>query len=560
VLASSALLAAAAVSATVGSGPYLWTDVPEIAERGLISDSAGSLLHSLLLGIPGQYYRPTVFLLHTLTFWSLGDDVLAFRIENLAIHLVNAGLVYLLLSKVTEKPRQAAVAAILFALHPVAATPLAWISDRTDLVALGSSLGSALLLLHYLQRGATRTLLASLGLLLFGLGAKETSVGVLLVTAGVYACSPRHRGPLLARALAAESGLVLLWFLWRRHVETNLATIPTDLTAIERVALAASIHLGYVRQLLIPSLLSACDAVRVPAHAGVWALATLTAGALGVAAMVRVARANRYRTWALVLLWTFAFLVPTSGVLMLKHARADRYLYCALPGMAFLAVAAANGCCNRLRLPSWPRFGLALAGALYLASGLTTRAEHFSSDQALWFWEVDENPDCREGWANLMRDAYVGGDLALARSALARLEPYDKQLAAFWDPRSAQYYKALIAIDDGDLTGAVATLSSLASDAVHDKPSAEASYMLGLLRLGAGDYQGASGRLTSALAGRLPPASQDDALLLRSYARFKLGEHDGARADFHRYAAHPIHQQSRGRLAMADELRAAYGE
>src|SRR5690349_8766523 len=70
-------------------GGLIWTDVPEIAEGGLIRSGA-ALARALLLGIDGQYYRPTVVLFHSIEHALFGPSAFAFRATNFAIHVGNA--------------------------------------------------------------------------------------------------------------------------------------------------------------------------------------------------------------------------------------------------------------------------------------------------------------------------------------------------------------------------------------------------------------------------------------------------------------------------------------
>lgn len=121
-LGCAALALVVAGAAGLSSGEYIWTDVREISERALILETPRELWNALWFGVRGQYYRPTILLFHTLTYWAFGDHALAFRAGNFVIHVGNAVLVYLLGREARLTDSKAAAAAILFAVHPVAAT------------------------------------------------------------------------------------------------------------------------------------------------------------------------------------------------------------------------------------------------------------------------------------------------------------------------------------------------------------------------------------------------------------------------------------------------------
>jgi hypothetical protein len=546
---------------TVSSENYVWTDVREISERALIRESASDLWSAIRFGVAGQYYRPTVLLLHTLTYWVFGDSPMAFRLGNLVIHLGNSVLVYLLSRRIGLSGSKAGATSILFAVHPLAATPLCWVSDRTDLLALTGAAASLLSTSAYVRRGHYGHLCFALVALVLGLGAKETTVvalGIVAVVAVFGRHSDRRR---LTIATLLQGAVTTAWFIWRSHVATNPATLRRSLGVMERIALAGTTHLDYLRQLVYPSSLTVCDAARVPVPAALWATMSSAACVIAGTVLVRLWRGTSNRQWALAALWTAAFLLPTSGVVMLKHVRADRYLYDALPGLSVLAVLVANTLANRMMVRWRAKFVLLVGGLLYLSGSLLARAEQFSSDRRLWSFEVDENPDCREGWTHLLRDAYVNGDLPRARLAIANLDRVDERLVAFWDDRTASYYKALGWLDSGDFRKASLLFERLTREPRMDRVAAESAFQLGLLRLAAGtDFAGATSAMTTAItSGSLPPSSLGDAFLLRSYSRFMSGDHAAARADLNLYTLRNERPSSPTRKRIARELLRAYG-
>jgi hypothetical protein len=313
----------------------------------------------------------------------------------------------------------------LFAIHPLAVTPLAWVADRSDLGSLTAALGVALLTQSQLLAPRPWKVPAQLALLLLGLGTKETCAAVVLVLAGAALVSPEPARGRLLRMSALQGAVVALFFLYGIRVMTNPAVIDTDLSLIERVALSAAIHVGYARELVLPWTLSVCDGSLVPQHGMLLTIVALALSAGGLW-MWRVGRGQPL-LW-LGLFWAVCFLAPTSGVLPLKHVRADRYLYHALPGL----LLAATVLFSKVPRPALVRPLGFTAAFVYLAGCLFARAEHFASARALWSWEVERNAQCMEGWLNLAREAHIAGDMAAAEAALARLVETPR-LVAFWD-------------------------------------------------------------------------------------------------------------------------------
>jgi hypothetical protein len=125
-------------------------------------------------------------------------DPYLFRLTNLGLHVLSALLLcHLLQRTVLLRPGAAFVVAALFAVHPLAVTPLMWVSDRTDLVALVSVLAFYAILERY-TRTRARVLLVALGVvMLVGLAAKQTGAASVLVTLALVARGDaRTRAPL----------------------------------------------------------------------------------------------------------------------------------------------------------------------------------------------------------------------------------------------------------------------------------------------------------------------------------------------------------------------------
>lgn len=130
----------------------------------------------------GQYYRPLLSLSFYLdkAFWSLNPSMM--HLENVLLHLINALLVYTFSRNLlAENERQTSfaplVAALVFALHPLAVEPVGWVSGRTDVLAATFVLLSAVALLKFkLEHKKFFGLLALVALVLAML-SKEVALG-----------------------------------------------------------------------------------------------------------------------------------------------------------------------------------------------------------------------------------------------------------------------------------------------------------------------------------------------------------------------------------------------
>jgi tetratricopeptide (TPR) repeat protein len=84
--------------------------------------------------------------------WLFSNKPAGFHMHNLALHLINVLLLFILLLKITKRETVAFVAATLFAVHPVFVEAVAWITGRKDLLFMLFSLLSAFSYIQYLFR------------------------------------------------------------------------------------------------------------------------------------------------------------------------------------------------------------------------------------------------------------------------------------------------------------------------------------------------------------------------------------------------------------------------
>ena len=144
------------------------------------------------------------------------------HLENILLHLLNVGLVFLLATVwFDDRPMSALLAAALFALHPLATESVNWISGRTDLLAGSLMLLSALLLAHY-RRNRNPVVLVGAGTSIsLACLAKESAVAFVAVgflmmlvprnpSTNNAASPPGAHPPLIAVGMACSALLLLV--------------------------------------------------------------------------------------------------------------------------------------------------------------------------------------------------------------------------------------------------------------------------------------------------------------------------------------------------------------
>jgi Flp pilus assembly protein TadD len=124
----------------------------------------------------GGYYLPLT-MSSLMVDYALGgrpDDLRAFHRTNLALHLLAAALLVLLLHRLFGALLPAAIAGLLFGLHPLTVEPVAWVGERKTLLAACFALASMLAYVESRRRRAWGWTAVSVGCFALALLSKPT--------------------------------------------------------------------------------------------------------------------------------------------------------------------------------------------------------------------------------------------------------------------------------------------------------------------------------------------------------------------------------------------------
>jgi len=164
----------------------------------------------------GTYYRPLVSLSLGLDF-ALGGGRAAFTLAgNLLIHLLSTALLFLIARRWFDRPLPAALAALLFGLHPVCVEGVCWGVGRSEVLTTGWMLLGGWLLLR--ARAGGRYPLGSVLLCLPVLLTKETGLLYPLVPLLLDVGAPGRRPARLLPRFSpylAMAAIMTLYLLWR---------------------------------------------------------------------------------------------------------------------------------------------------------------------------------------------------------------------------------------------------------------------------------------------------------------------------------------------------------
>ena len=290
-----------------------------------------------------------------LTLLSLMVDVELFGIDagavhrtNLALHVANTVLLFLLFARLTRAPLPSALIAALFALHPLHVESVAWIAERKDVLSTLFWLGCTATYARYARSGSRAAWLAAPALMALGLLAKPmlVTLPLALLLLDVWplrrltwseSLDPRKLAPLLREKLPLFA-LTVLGCVLTLGGQTTAALHQISLA--QRLANSAVAYVRYLGKTLWPRDL----AIFYP-YPGEWALWQVAGSVALLGLLSLVAFALRRRAPYVLGGWLFflGVLVPTIGLVQVgDQSLADRYMYLPLIGLAWIGAFGAE--------------------------------------------------------------------------------------------------------------------------------------------------------------------------------------------------------------------------
>jgi tetratricopeptide (TPR) repeat protein len=376
------------------NGAFLWDDDAHVT-RPELQSLVGLWRIWTEPGATQQYYP----LLHS-AFWIehalWGESVLGYHLINILLHAASAWLVWRILRRL-QIPG-AALAAGLFALHPVQVESVAWIAEQKNTLSTLFYLASCWTYLQFDdERQRSPYLLASTFFLL-GLLTKTVvatlPVALLIVIwwrRGTLAWR-RDIVPLLPwTAIGAGAGLLTAWI---ERSQLGAEGAPFALTVLQRLLLAGRVVFFYIGKLLWPADLLFIYPRWQIVTADAWHYLPIVL----VVVMIAAGWLLRHRTRAplAAMLFFIVTLGPALGFVnvypFVFSFVADHFQYVASLG-PIVAIAAAAALLAR----SVPTRIAVAAGALLLATlGVLTwqQCQRYRDPETLYITTLAGNPGC----------------------------------------------------------------------------------------------------------------------------------------------------------------------
>ena len=383
------------------TGQFVWDDDVLLTNNALVKASDG--LYRMWFTTEAVDYWPLTGTSFWIEWRLWGMKPFGYHVTNLLIHLASAGLIWAVLKRLSVPG--AAVAASIFALHPVNVESVAWIVQRKNVLSLFFFLLSGLWFLIHDEDSSRRVgrwywfSLAAFVLAMLSKGSVAILPLALLLV--VWWRHNRVTGRDLALTapffvIAVAFTLLNVW-LQTRHV----AEAIRDVTLLERFLGAAAIVWFYLSKAVLPlGLVFVYPQWTITAADPRWWLPIATAlAATGILIYYRQRPLGRGVLFAW--LYFVIALVPVMGLVDVYFMRyslvADHYQYVAIVGVA----AAAGAFAGRVNTPASVTTA-AVAVVVTLLAVLTYRESHTFRDlETLYRVTIARNPDAWLAHQNL---------------------------------------------------------------------------------------------------------------------------------------------------------------
>ena len=519
--AISSVLATSVVAIYVQTRHFEFLNLDDynlLVHRPIVSDGITSQGLWWALSSVEVDWRPLTWLSHMLDFSVFGSDPGPQHLVSAGIHAANGVLLFLALRALTRDLWPSALAAALFALHPLRVESVAWLSERKDVL---SGLFWMLTLLAYAAYGRrpskgryalvgaafvaglmSKTMVVSLPFVLlmldvWPLGRLRSPREALLGAVRRYsAVAVRESGrsrfllgalaveklPLLAMS-AAAAGITVFAQQGMDAVRSR-----DELPIAWRIINVPLAYCTYLYQTLWPARLAAfyphpgmisgtrIDDYLWPAAAATVLLATIT--------VVCVAAAERRPYFLVGWLWYLVTLLPVIGVLQVgEQSHADRFTYLPMIGVYVMAASGLHDAISHrpaLRVPavvssalvlvilaaaSWRQIGTWQNSRRLFEHAIAVTDRNYFAHQTLGNALVDTG-DFEPAQRHLEEALRIRPASAYALEQLGALleqrgdrraaaDLYEKALRLGWNSFYARLHLAAIRRDEGNLDAAI---------------------------------------------------------------------------------------------------------
>ncbi|MEM9022411.1 MAG: tetratricopeptide repeat protein [Bacteroidota bacterium] len=407
-----------------------------VTDNPLIREATGANLASHFTAFYDGHYHPLTLTLLTAEYAAFELEPRGYHVVNLLLHLLNVWLVFLLISRLSDRKTVILITTALFGVATVQVESITWVSEQKNLLFTTFYLAALVAYVRHARQGGTTAYALAVAGFLVALLAKSAAIPLAVTILGVDLLLQRDfRQPRLWLEKAPFIALAIVFGLISIQAQQHTWGAELDVhgfSFIERVGFAGYAFTQYLLHTVVPFRLSAIypypltEAGSMPAV--YWAFALPVAGFLAAMAWAwkRSARLlfGLFFFAANIVLILKIFKVPYGDFVM-----ADRYASVPALGIFYLLAVGADELMSRKS--SWQRPVVLAIGVYLLALSVHSYRYHgaWQTNETLWTDVLEQHPDQAWIWNHRgiarVRSGNLDQGMSDLRKAIA-LDPADE--------------------------------------------------------------------------------------------------------------------------------------
>ena len=336
------------VFANSTGGEFIYDDLRQILRNPLIQDNnlIWQALTSDVWAFKGggeiaasNYWRPTFTAWNILNFRLFGNEPFGWHITNILLHSGVCVMAFGLLRRWKISAIVAFAITLIFAVHPVHAESIAWISGSPDLLFALAFLASLWFAQDYSEDRSTKAIVLSAVFYAVALGAKEIGILCFPIFYFIVANKKEDQNPGENNlSLFLFGGIAAGYFLLRLAVLGAVSRPPENAVGFaESILSAPAMFVFYLKQIVFPVTLSINYPLSAVNRIGVASfIVPLVVSLVAAAAIIYAALKDRIALIGAMLFFLPLFPVMYAAAFTPEQIVHDRYLY--LPLLGFLIV------------------------------------------------------------------------------------------------------------------------------------------------------------------------------------------------------------------------------
>ncbi len=503
---------------TFTNGFTNWDDQDQVVDNTdihrLSFANTGKIFTSFYIGM----YQPFTTQVYAVLYSIGNGDAGVFHTFSLLVHLLNIMLVFFLVRKFTRRDAPALITSALFALNPMQAESVAWVSAMSNLLYTSFYLSGLIAYISHIRNGKFKYLLLTFFFFVLSLLSKPAAVTfpVLILLADLY-YRRRPPGRLVLEKLpffilAIGVGLLIIY---ARTEAGHIAGLSERYAWFERILLVFYALAHYVSVLFVPAGLSAFhpypDSPLPPAY--------YIAPLLPLMLVFLVVRSRgefrRQLTAGLVF-----FLVTIAVVMEIIPVGAqvvkERYVYLPSVGMYYVFSVLLLFLVSPGRARKWLPAAVTVLLVVVFAFLTHSRARVWQNSFTLWNDVLEQYPEASAALINRGNAWQERGDHLRAVSDYSLALRYEPMAADAYMNRGLAYYYL------GETGEAISDLDKAIDLGLHD---ASTHNYRGLLRASRNDLRGA---LSDFRAATRLDTTYTEAWINRGLLHAELGDADSS--------------------------------